>query len=88
MRFVLYSEKTVTQCMSAVNERMHAKETSTRPALDGWVEKSGTFSISLSAPVIGKFRRRTALTAKVERQSGITVIEGSVPSGASREGQA
>lgn len=88
MRFVLYSEKTVAQCLTAVNARMHVKETSTRPALDGWVEKSGTFSLTLTAPVIGKFTRRTALTAKVERQGGVTVIEGGVPSGVSREGQA
>src|SRR5829696_6060433 len=67
---------------------MHVKETSTRPALDGWVEKSGTFSLAMTAPVIGKFTRRTTLTAKVERQGGITVIEGGVPSGVSREGQA
>ncbi len=88
MRFVLYSEKTVAQCLTAINERMHAKETSTRPALDGWIEKSGTFSISLTAPVVGRFTRRTALSAKVERESGVTVIQGSVPSGVSREGQA
>lgn len=88
MRFVLYSEKTVAQCLTAVNARMHVKETSTRPALDGWVEKSGTFSLAMTAPVIGKFNRRTTLTAKVERQGGVTVIEGGVPSGVSREGQA
>lgn len=88
MRFVLYSEKTVTQCLTAINARMHVKETSTRPALDGWVEKGGAFSIIMTAPVVGKFRRRTALTAKVERQGGITVIQGSVPSGVSRDGQA
>ncbi len=88
MRFVLYSEKTVTQCLTAINARMHVKETSTRPALDGWVEKGGAFSIIMTAPVVGKFKRRTALTAKVERQAGITVIQGSVPSGVSRDGQA
>ena|GEM_PF-397859 len=88
MRFVLYSEKTVAQCLSAVNARMHVKETSTRPALDGWIEKSGTFSLAVTAPVIGKFTRRTTLTAKVERQGSITVIEGGVPSGVAREGQA
>lgn len=88
MRFVLYSEKTVAQCLTAINARMHVKETSTRPALDGWVEKGGTFSLAMTAPVVGRFNRRTTLTAKVERQSGITVIEGGVSSGASRQGQA
>ncbi len=88
MQFVFYSEKTVAQCLTAINARMQVKETATRPALDGWVEKGGSFSISLTTPVIGKFTRRTALKAKVERESGVTVIRGSVPNGASREGQA
>lgn len=88
MRFVLYSEKTVAQCLTAINARMHVKATSTRPALDGWVEKSGTFSISMTETIVGKFSRRTALQAKVEREGGITIIRGSVPSGVNREGQA
>ena len=88
MRFVLYSEKTVTQCLTAINARMHVKGTGSRPTLDGWVEKSGAFSISMSAPVIGKFARRTVLKAKVERESGLTIIRGSVPNGVSRQGQA
>ena len=88
MRFVLYSEKTVTQCLTSINARMHVKGSGSRPTLDGWVEKSGTFSISMSAPVIGKFARRTVLKAKVERESGLTVIRGSVPNGVSRQGQA
>ncbi len=87
VRFVLYSEKTVAQCMTAINARMQAKGTSTRPALDGWVEKGGAFSLGISTPVIGKFARRTTLNAKVERQSGVTIIRGSVPNGSSKEGQ-
>ena len=87
MRFILYSEKTVTQCLTAINARMHVKGTGSRPTLDGWVEKSGAFSISMSAPVIGKFARRTVLKAKVERESGLTIIRGSVPNGVSRRGR-
>ncbi len=87
MRFVLYSEKTVAQCMTAINARMHAKGTSTHPVLEGWVEKSGAFSLSISTKVIGKFARRTTLKAKVERQSGVTIIRGSVPNGSSKQGQ-
>jgi hypothetical protein len=87
VHFVLYTDKTVPQCLTAINERMHVKESSTRPALDGWVEKGGAFSISLSAPVMGRFARRTALKAKVERENGVTVIQGSVPGGVSRNGQ-
>lgn len=87
MQFVLYSEMTVSQCLTAVNTRMHAKATSTRPALDGWVEKSGSFALGVSTNVIGKFSRQTYLKAKVERESGITIIRGNVPSGVSKEGQ-
>jgi hypothetical protein len=83
----LYTDKTVPQCLTAINERMHLKESSTRPALDGWVEKNGAFSLSLSAPVMGRFARRTALRAKVERENGVTVVQGSVPGGVSRNGQ-
>lgn len=87
MHFTLYTDKTVAQCLTAINERMHVKESSTRPALDGWVEKNGAFSISMATPVIGRFTRRTALKAKVERENGVTVIEGSVPGGVARNGQ-
>ncbi len=88
MQFVLYSEKTVAQCLTAINARMHVKGTSSRPTIDGWVEKGGTFSINMTSTVIGKFTRRTRLTAKVERENGVTVIRGSVSHGASRQGQA
>ena len=87
MQFVLYSEKSVAECLTEINARMQVKATSTRPALDGWIEKSGTFSISMSAPVMGRFARRTALRAKVSRENGITVIRGSVPGGVAREQQ-
>lgn len=87
MQFVYYSEKTVAQCLTAINARMQVKETATRPALDGWVEKGGAFSISLTTPVIGRFTRRTVLKAQVEREGGVTVIRGGVPHGASRQGQ-
>ncbi len=87
VRFVLYSDKTVAQCLTAINARMHAKGTSTHPALDGWVEKGGAFALGISTPVVGKFARRTTLKAKVERQSGVTIIRGSVPNGVSKQGQ-
>ncbi len=87
MQFVLYSEKSVAECLTEINARMQVKATSTRPALDGWIEKSGAFSISMSAPVMGKFARRTALRAKVTRENGVTVIHGSVPGGVARDQQ-
>lgn len=87
MRFTLYTEKTVSQCMSAVNERLHLKGTATRPGMDGWVDKSGSFSMGMSSPVIGKLNRTTYLRAKAVRESGVTVIRGDVSGGASPRGQ-
>ncbi len=87
MRFTLYTDKTTPQCVSALNERLHQPATSSRPALDGVTEKSGRFSLALTAPVVGKFTRTTRLDAQLERESGLTVIRGSVPDGAGPQGQ-
>ncbi len=83
MQFTLYTEQTIAQCLSALNERMHLKPTASRPALDGWLEKSGAFSLGVSSVVVGRFNRSTYLRGKLERQSGYTVIHGSVSGGAS-----
>ena len=88
MRFVYYTDKSVAQCMTALNARMQAKPSASRPALDGWVEKSGGFSLSTSCRVARYFTRRTHLRAAAIREEGLTVIRGYVPDGASREGQA
>ncbi len=88
MRFVYYTDKSVAQCMTALNARMQAKPSASRPALDGWVEKGGGFSLSTSCPVARYFTRRTNLHAAAARADGITVIRGYVHDGASREGQA
>ncbi|MFO7323058.1 MAG: hypothetical protein DIU68_015130 [Chloroflexota bacterium] len=85
MQFVLYTDKTVSQALTALNARMHAKPTSTRPALDGWVEKNGSFCISVTSAVVGRFQRTTYLRGRLERQGSATVIKGAVPQGASRE---
>jgi hypothetical protein len=87
LQFEYYTEKTVAQCLTAINARMQAKPTSTRPALDGWVEKSGRFSLGVTMPVIGRFKRTTYLQAKLERQGAVTQIAGSVSSGVPRDGQ-
>lgn len=80
MRFVLYTEKTVAQCMSAITERLHTR--SSRGQIDGWTDKGGKFSLALTAPVLRSLKRRTVLTARAERENGVTVIRGDVPSGA------
>lgn len=82
MRFVLYTEKSVAQCMSAINDRLHARS---KGGYDGWVEKSGSFSIEVDNPVFGKFRRRTRLRARAEREGGVTIIRGGVPGGANAQ---
>jgi hypothetical protein len=87
VRLTLYTDKTVSQALAAINERMQAKGSASRTALDGWIEKNGTFSISMTSPVIGKFSRTTRLSGKIERQSGITVAHCDVPNGAPPRGR-
>jgi hypothetical protein len=84
----MYTDKTVPQAMSAINARLHTPGSRGRPQLDGWVEKSGRFALTVTTQVRWRFRRRTTLSARAERRDGLTVIEGNVPGGASREGQA
>jgi hypothetical protein len=87
VRFTLFTDKTVAQCNSAINERLQAPATSSRPGLDGWVEKSGKFSLAMTTAVIGRFTRTTRLDAQVERESGQTVIRGTVADGVGPQGQ-
>lgn len=87
MRFLLYTEKTPTQALTAINARMQAKESSARAALGGWVEKNGAFALSVSTPVIGRFERRTVMRGRIERENGVTVVRGDVPSGVDKQGQ-
>ncbi|MEL6152157.1 MAG: hypothetical protein AAFR56_21175 [Chloroflexota bacterium] len=84
MRFVLFTDKTPSQCMKALHERMDASPTKSRPELNGWIEKSGSFSISLRRQVFGKLSRTTKLRGTADRESGVTVIRGSVPEGVNR----
>lgn len=84
MRFVLYTELTVRQCATSLTERMEAKETKSRPAVDGKVEKGGKFTISTRQSVIASIKHTTRLRATAERSSGMTTITGYVPSGVPR----
>lgn len=86
MRLEMYTEKTVAQCLSAINERMQAKGTGSRPGMDGWVEKSGAFAVSITTPVAGRFQRRTTLHGKLEKAAGFTVVHIDVASGATKQG--
>lgn len=81
MQFTYYTEKTVAQCMSALNERLQQKGTASRPGLEGWVEKNGNFSIAVTAKVAKRFPRTTRLQGKAERLGGVTLVKGSVADG-------
>jgi urea transporter len=87
LRFVMYTDKNVAQTMKAVNERLHAPGTKSRPQMDGWVEKSGRFAMAVTSPVYGRFPRKTHLHAKAERQGGTTVVSGTVSGGLPRNRQ-
>ncbi len=87
LRFVLYTQKTPAQCMSAINERLQLPPSKSRPDLSGWVEKGGRFTLSVTARVIGPLGRTTRLTGTAEREAGATVIKGYVPDGVSPQWQ-
>jgi hypothetical protein len=76
LRFTYYTEKTVSQCMMALNERIH-----TSSKLEGWTEKSGGFSLAASCRVARRFSRTTHLQAKAERQGSVTIVKGYVSDG-------
>ncbi|TVR20754.1 MAG: hypothetical protein EA396_09765 [Anaerolineaceae bacterium] len=83
MQFTLYSQKTTRQCVKDLTERLQARGTKANPALGGWVNKDGGFSLTLTAPVLGRFNRTTRLRGRLWRETGVTVIEGYVPDGIS-----
>ena len=88
MRFVMYTEKTVAQSMRAINDRIHAPGTKSRPQMDGWVDKSGRFAMAVTSKVRWRFRRKTFLHGRAERTGGYTIVQGNVPGGLSRDKQA
>lgn len=83
MRFILFTDKKVLDCVTAINERLQAPASGSRPGLDGWIEKRGSFAMAIDSPVLGRFVRQTRLEALVEREGDTTIIRGQVPGGAS-----
>jgi hypothetical protein len=83
----MYTDSSVAQAMKAVNDRLHVAGTRSRPQIDGWVEKNGSFAMSVKTTVYGRFQRKTLLRARAERQGGTTVVSGSVPGGLPRNRQ-
>ena len=88
LRFVMYTDKSVAQSMRAINDRIQTTGTRTRPQMDGWVDKSGRFAMAVSSTVRWRFRRKTFLHGRAERESGMTIVRGNVPGGLSRNKQA
>lgn len=84
MRFELYTEKTVRQCMGSLADRLEAKPTKTRLALDGKIEKGGKFSLAVTSKVARAFNRKTRMRGEANRSSGVTKITGYVPDGVPR----
>lgn len=87
MRFTLYSEKPVAECVKALVERLGQSATSTRPKLEGYADKSGKFALGLSSNVFGGFARKTWIEGVMSKETGVTVIRGTVPDGATPQRQ-
>lgn len=87
MRFILYTEKSVSECVKALNERMGQSPTATRPALTGHAHKDGRFALGLTSTVYGRFSRKTWLEGVIAKDTGITTITGTVPDGATPQRQ-
>lgn len=76
MEFELYTQKSVKECMAAINERLQSKQ-----GLEGATEKNGKFWLAIRSPVALGIQRRTHLDAQCERSSAATVIRGAVSHG-------
>ena len=88
MQFDLYTDKTVSQALNAVHERLQAKPTKSRPEFDGWIQKDGHFTMSTTIPVARIFSRTTRLHGRLERVGNATTVHVRVAVGMTQEGQA
>jgi hypothetical protein len=81
MKFLLYTDKPIPQCMSALSDRFHGAS-----KIDGYVDKTNKrFSMVMSTKILKRFERRTRLMGQLESGDGGTLIRGSVPSGVTRD---
>jgi len=83
MQFRLYTEKTVTECMREIKDRIEAKPTKSRPEVKGKTEKGGKFTISTTRQVLGRIPHTTHMNCNLKREKGVTTIEGRVTGGLS-----
>ena len=81
MRVELYTSKNIKQCTTALKERFEQPVSKSRPAMEGYVEKSGDFMVGLSTKVATLFTRTTRIRGKFEREGGQTVLRGNLSEG-------
>jgi hypothetical protein len=78
--FELYSPKTIKQISTELTARIGERGTRTRPAIQGLVEKGGTFYLMTQSVLLG-IKRTTRLRATMERVRDVTIIRGYVSEG-------
>lgn len=81
MQASLYTEKSLSECVSALKERFDHKSGGRAP-ISGWVERDGKFSMSVTTEVIAGFKRSTTLEGKLVKGDGVTTVRADVPDGA------
>lgn len=82
MRFTLYTEKSLTDAVKTLSDRIQAKQNS-KNGVRGNVAKNGEFSLWVSCKVAYMFKRTTTMNGKIGKEGGNTVIQGFVPDGMS-----
>lgn len=80
MRFTLYTNKTIKECVGALNERFKEKETKARPAVSGEVDSEGNF-VWLTRRTVWGITRQTRMKGHLKRENNSTVIYGFVHEG-------
>jgi hypothetical protein len=80
MRFTFYTDKTVAQCVQALQERLQSGS-----KLQGRVDRgSPHFSLTSTTKVFRNFARSTRLQGTLTREEGVTVIKCYVSQGVER----
>lgn len=82
MDFTLYSEKSSSDCIKALTDRLHQSETPTRPGLDGFVDKKGKFRLGIEQMVYGRIRHKTWMEGQIVKEGSVSIIKGHIPEGA------
>lgn len=80
MHFQLYSPKTIKQINTELTARFQERGTRSRPVIQGFVEKGGTFELTTHTTLLG-IRRATRLRATMEKTKEVTIIRGYVSEG-------